>query len=49
MILHPKTLDLFCGAGGSNYGAHLAGAQIVAGVDKWNIAVKAYRANFPES
>lgn len=49
MSLNPRTLDLFCGAGGSSYGARLAGAQIVAGVDKWGIAVKSYRANFPEA
>ena len=26
-----KTIDLFCGAGGSSYGARNAGAEIVAG------------------
>lgn len=44
-----RTLDLFCGGGGSSYGARRAGAQIVAGVDAWDTAITAYRSNFPEA
>ena len=42
-----KTIDLFCGAGGSSYGARSAGAEIVAGFDLWNSATMAYQKNFP--
>lgn len=42
-----RTLDLFCGAGGSSWGAQRAGAQIVGGVDMWPLAVSTYSANFP--
>jgi len=44
-----RTLDLFHGAGGSSYGARLAGAEIKAGVDFWHTAGEAYRRNFPEA
>lgn len=41
-----KTIDLFCGAGGSSFGARNAGAEIIAGFDLWNTAIKAYASNF---
>ena len=41
-----RTLDLFCGGGGSSWGAQAAGAEIVCGVDAWNIAVETFRSNF---
>lgn len=44
-----RTIDLFCGGGGSSYGARNAGVEIVAGFDMWSTAIKAYKANFPES
>ncbi|HMK58886.1 MAG TPA: DNA (cytosine-5-)-methyltransferase [Nitrososphaeraceae archaeon] len=44
-----RTIDLFCGAGGSSYGARNAGAEIVAGFDMWNPAIVAYKANFSKS
>ncbi len=44
-----RTIDLFCGAGGSSYGARKAGANILAGFDLWNTAIKAYQKNFPEA
>jgi DNA (cytosine-5)-methyltransferase 1 len=44
-----RTLDLFHGAGGSSFGARLAGAQIVAGIDYWEVACKCYKENFPEA
>ncbi|MGA2067025.1 MAG: DNA cytosine methyltransferase [Thermoguttaceae bacterium] len=43
------TIDLFCGAGGSSWGARLAGAKIVAGFDMCEVAAGAYRENFPEA
>lgn len=46
-LSNPRTIDLFCGAGGSSYGARNAGCQIVAGFDFWKPAVKTYQANFP--
>ena len=42
-----RTIDLFCGAGGSSFGARNAGVEIVAGFDLWNTAIKAYSTNFP--
>jgi len=44
-----RTIDLFCGAGGSSYGARMAGAEIVAGFDIWDPALQAYKINFPEA
>lgn len=44
-----NAIDLFCGAGGSSYGAQMGGARIVAGFDMWSPAVKAFRANFPQA
>ncbi len=44
-----KTIDLFCGAGGSSFGAKKAGAEIVAGFDMWGSATLAYKTNFPEA
>src|SRR5258708_16576260 len=44
-----RTIDLFCGVGGSSYGAAKAGAQIVAGFDIWEPATKVYSNNFPKA
>ena len=44
-----RTLDLFCGAGGSSLGARQAGASIVCGVDADEIAARAYAANFGQA
>jgi len=44
-----RTLDLFCGAGGSSWGARQAGAEIVCGVDAWDLAARTYSDNFPEA
>ena len=46
---HIKTIDIFCGAGGSSYGARKAGANIVAGFDIWNPAVMTFKANFKKA
>lgn len=44
-----RAIDLFCGAGGSSWGAKQAGIQIVAGFDLWSLAGKIHKANFPDS
>ncbi len=44
-----RTLDLFCGGGGSSWGARAAGAQIVCGVDASPYAVATYGRNFPRA
>lgn len=44
-----RALDLFSGAGGSSWGARLAGAEIVAGFDANEKAGDAFLENFPES
>ena len=44
-----RGFDLFCGAGGSSWGAQLAGAKIVGAVDRDPDAVKNFRANFPDA
>ena len=44
-----RTLDIFCGAGGSSAGAKAAGAQIVSGIDACRVATGTYEANFPDA
>jgi len=44
-----RTLDLFHGAGGSSIGAKMAGAEIIGGIDYWDVATDSYRRNFPEA
>lgn len=44
-----RTLDLFCGGGGSSWGARLAGANVVCGVDAWQLATQTFKNNFPRS
>jgi DNA (cytosine-5)-methyltransferase 1 len=38
---------LFCGAGGSSWGAKQAGVEVVAAFDAWDLAGEAHLANFP--
>jgi len=45
----PVAIDLFCGAGGSSWGARNAGAKILAGFDMWSLAGEVYKDNFPEA
>jgi DNA (cytosine-5)-methyltransferase 1 len=40
---------LFCGAGGSSWGAQAAGVEIVAAFDRWDLAGKNHHANFPNA
>ena len=44
-----RGLDLFCGAGGSSWGAREAGVEIVAAFDLWPLAGEAHDTNFPEA
>lgn len=44
-----RGIDLFCGAGGSSWGAKTAGVDIVAGFDMWDTAGAVYKENFPNS
>jgi DNA (cytosine-5)-methyltransferase 1 len=44
-----RAIDLFCGAGGSSFGAIQAGAEIIAGFDMWDSAIKTYKTNFPDA
>ncbi len=44
-----RAIDLFCGAGGSSWGAKLAGVSIIAGFDQWALAGKVYKSNFPKA
>lgn len=40
---------MFCGGGGSSFGAHLAGAEIVCGIDLWDTAIANFADNFPSA
>jgi DNA (cytosine-5)-methyltransferase 1 len=42
-----RAIDLFCGGGGSSWGAKSAGVDMVGAVDAWDIATQTYEDNFP--
>jgi DNA (cytosine-5)-methyltransferase 1 len=42
-----KAIDLFAGLGGSSSGATAAGVEVLAAIDCWTLAKKAYKDNFP--
>ena len=44
-----RALDLFCGGGGSAYGAHMAGVEIAGGIDLWPLAIEIFAGNFPDA
>lgn len=44
-----RAIDLFCGAGGSSWGAQMAGVQLVAAFDRWSLAGSAHTHNFPST
>ena len=44
-----RTLDIFCGAGGSSAGAKAAGAEIVSGIDVCPVATATFETNFPDA
>lgn len=48
-MMRVRAIDLFCGAGGSSWGAQSAGAEIVAGFDMWTVAESVFKANFPKA
>lgn len=48
-IMKIRTLDLFHGAGGSSLGAQEGGAEIIAGIDFWDMAKDCYSRNFPDA
>jgi DNA (cytosine-5)-methyltransferase 1 len=45
----PRAIDLFCGAGGSSWGARNAGFEIAAGFDMWTVSGAVYSDNFVNS
>lgn len=44
-----RTLDIFCGAGFGSAGARAAGAEIVCGIDMWDVATSTFKHNFPDA
>jgi DNA (cytosine-5)-methyltransferase 1 len=44
-----RAFDLFCGAGGSSWGAQAAGVEVVGGLDAWDLACESFRLNFPRA
>ncbi len=44
-----RTLDIFCGGGGSSYGAQTAGAEIICGIDMDAVATATFKHNFPNA
>jgi DNA (cytosine-5)-methyltransferase 1 len=44
-----RGVDLFCGGGGSSWGARRAGIEMVGAVDAWDIAAQTYQDNFPDA
>lgn len=42
-----RAIDLFCGGGGSSWGAADAGVEMVGAIDAWDIATATYKDNFP--
>jgi DNA (cytosine-5)-methyltransferase 1 len=41
-----SVLDMFCGAGGSSAGAEATGAEVVHGIDAWDLAALTFEDNF---
>lgn len=44
-----RGIDLFCGGGGSSWGAAAAGVKMVGAVDQWDLATSTYADNFPSA
>lgn len=44
-----RAFDLFCGAGGSSFGARVAGVKIAGGVERSPLAAKTFRDNFSDA
>ncbi len=45
----PRVFDLFCGGGGSSFGARQAGAEIAGGLDCDELATRTFAANFTDA
>lgn len=43
----PRVVDLFSGAGGASWGATLAGCNVVACVNHWDVAIRSHAAAIP--
>lgn len=41
--------DLFCGAGGSSYGAELAGVELIMAANHWQTAIDVHQRHFPNA
>lgn len=46
---YPDVTDLFCGAGGSSWGAEQAGATVRLAMNHWERAIATHSANFPNA
>jgi DNA (cytosine-5)-methyltransferase 1 len=44
-----RAIDLFAGGGGSSWGAHQAGIDVVAAFDLWELAGQSHKVNFPNA
>jgi DNA (cytosine-5)-methyltransferase 1 len=44
-----RVMDMFCGAGGSSAGARLTGADVVHGIDAWELAAHTFKDNFDQA
>lgn len=44
-----RTFDMFSGGGGSSWGAAMAGASVIGGVDVWTLATEVFADNFPDA
>ncbi len=44
-----RALDLFCGGGGSAYGARMAEVEIAGAIDRWQLATEIFSDNFPDA
>lgn len=47
--MKPVILDMFCGAGGSSAGVRLAGGNVQAGIDAWDLAIRTFSDNFRDA
>jgi DNA (cytosine-5)-methyltransferase 1 len=45
----PTVIDLFAGCGGMSWGLHKRGYNIIAGIDKWDVALKTFKLNHPQA
>ena len=45
----PTVIDLFAGRGGMSWGLHKRGFKTLAGIDKWEPAMKTFKLNHPDA